>query len=106
MDRDEASEFHGFEWDADKSALNLWTRGYGFEFASRVFDGPCLRRSSSTTSGETRFAVFGRVEGLVILVVWTTQQGRRRIISSRVANIYEQRKYWAYRASFPGGSES
>jgi uncharacterized DUF497 family protein len=36
-----------FSWDAQKSEANLAARGFDFEFASLIFDGPIARASAT-----------------------------------------------------------
>lgn len=44
-----------FAWDPEKSEVNLRERGFDFEFASRIFDGPTLEK-------EDRRHDYGRCE--------------------------------------------
>ena len=63
--------------------------------ASRVFDDPLVLTEQDLTEdyGEDRFVAVGRVEGLLITVVFTERGERVRIISARKANNDERRAY-------------
>ena len=90
-------EFDGVEWDEKKSERNLAIRGFGFAYAARVFQVPCVERESrSDDSGEHRFVTTGQVEELLLTVVWTPRGLVRRIISARYASRKERRMYHAY----------
>jgi hypothetical protein len=90
-----------FEWDPKKSEANLRERGFDFEFATLVFDGPTLERSDRRQDyGEARIVAIGIADGVALTVVYTdrrTGQGRlvRRIISARRSNRRERKAYEA-----------
>ncbi len=68
-----------FSWDARKSEANLSARGFDFEFASLVFDGPTLERVDDRADyGERRVSARETV---------------RRIISARRSNRQERKNY-------------
>jgi len=90
-------DFEGFEWDESKSEQNLADRGFDFDFASRVFDGTyVVREQQRPDGGERRYVVIGKVDGLVIQVIWTPRGRKRRIISSRLAKKHEAAQYHGY----------
>ncbi len=77
-----------FEWDQEKSGANLEDRGFDFEFAASIFDGPTLERVDTRKDyGETRVIAIGLVEDICLTVVYTDRQVGdrilRRIISSK-----------------------
>ena len=87
-----------FDWDEDKSDLNLATRGFDFEFASQVFEGPTLERIDDRKEyGEVRVVAIGRADGHLLTVVNTdgVDVGEivRRIISARRSNHHERQAY-------------
>lgn len=84
-----------FEWDENKSALNLAKHGISFEEAKLIFDGPVLTRPDKRTDyGEVREISVGSILGTVVVVVVHTQRGRAtRLISARLANRSERRRY-------------
>ena len=87
-----------FSWDARKSEENLRLRGFDFEFASQVFDGPTFERVDDRADyGEVRRIAIGLADGLHLTVVYTDRRGpremTRRIISARRSNRRERRVY-------------
>ncbi len=81
-----------FEWDEEKSPRNLAERG--FEFACRIFEGDIIEQEDTRRDyGERRVIALGEVEGDVFAVVYTWREGRRRIISGRLANRNERNVY-------------
>src|SRR5262245_31142337 len=84
-----------FEWDDGKAEVNRRKHKISFRAASRVFDDPLvlIEQDLAADYGEDRFVAVGRVEGLLITVVFTERGERVRIISARKANSDEQRAY-------------
>lgn len=83
-----------FEWDDGKSAKNLRERGFGFDFATLIFEGRVLEaRDDRVDYGEDRVVAIGEADGVVMTVVYTDRQDARRIISARLANRKE-RQIW------------
>jgi uncharacterized protein len=83
-----------FEWDEAKSQRTLSERGFGFDYAARIFLGPTLERQDNRRNyGETRMQAIGRVGEDVLFVVYTNRNNARHIISARLANRKE-RKSW------------
>ncbi len=83
-----------FEWDGVKSDQNLRQRGFGFDSAAWVFDGPTLEAVDDRRAyGEIRIRAIGRVDENVLVVVYTDRNEVRRIISARKANRKE-RQLW------------
>jgi uncharacterized DUF497 family protein len=77
-----------FEWDTAKSDANLRDRGFDFDFASLIFNGPTLEREDRRKDyGERRVVATGFADGIHLTVVYTDrQEGEegilRRIISA------------------------
>ena len=89
----------GFEWDESKSLRNFRERGFDFEFASRVFDRPCLEEEDQRNNyGERRLVATGVIEETVFVVVYTWRGKKRRIISARLAKKGERD---GYRKAYP-----
>ena len=88
-----------FSWDARKSSRNLKERGFDFEFATQIFDGPTLERVDSRRDyGERRVVALGLAQGIALTVVytdWADTGGEinRRIISARKSNRREREAY-------------
>jgi uncharacterized DUF497 family protein len=88
-------ESDDFEWDDAKAEANLRKHGISFRAASSVFDDPLvvIELDLSEDYGEDRFVATGRVEGLLVTVVYTERGDCIRIISARKANADERRTY-------------
>ena len=87
-----------FSWDHRKSAENLRTRGFDFEFATLIFEGPTLERHDVRRDyGEPRVVAIGFAQGIPLTVVYTdrveTGATVRRIISARVSSRHEREAY-------------
>jgi uncharacterized DUF497 family protein len=81
------------DYDPDKRAWTLRERGLDFEHAKEVFAANHLTRIDDRIDyGEERFATAGRLDGRIVLVVWTPRGELRRIISMRKANERESKK--------------
>ena len=82
-----------FEWDETKSDRNRSERGFGFEVAVLIFDGPVIEWCDIREEwGEARIVAIGSVDGHVLAVVYTDRGDIRRIISARRA----RKKEWNY----------
>jgi uncharacterized protein len=88
-----------FDWDATKSDRNLVQRGFDFEFASQVFGTTYVEFDDTRRDyGERRIVALGLADGVPLTVVFTDRvvvDGAvvRRIISARVSNRRERRRY-------------
>lgn len=85
-------------WDARKSDRNLRARGFDFEFATQVFDGPTLERHDTRRDyGERRVIAIGMADGITLTLVYTDRaeagERVRRIISARVSSRSERQAY-------------
>jgi uncharacterized DUF497 family protein len=88
-----------FTWDRSKSGENLRVRGFDFEFASLVFEGPALEREDQRRDyGEKRVIAIGLAQGIALTVVHTDRAEAgavvRRIISARLSNRRERQAYF------------
>ena len=90
-----------FEWDPAKSEANLRERGFDFEFATLVFEGPTLEvQDRRHDYGESRIVAIGLADGLDLTVIYTDRRDSRgnivrRIISARRSNRRERKAYKA-----------
>lgn len=89
-----------FEWDEAKNLSNERKHGIRFEQAVLAFLDPLvISRKDRVQGGEDRWQTFGRVEGLLLLLVAHTVRNEDtgeeviRIISARRATPKERRKY-------------
>lgn len=95
-----------FESDPNKAASNKKKHkkkngtGLTFEEAEQVFDDEFFLEkydAENSSLEETRFRVIGRVKSqLIVFVVYTPRNGKRRIISARVANERERKLYYEH----------
>jgi len=88
-----------FAWDARKSARNPRERGFDFEFATLIFDGPTLERHDTRRDyGEQRIIAIGLAQGFALTVVYSDRAEAggvvRRIISARMSNRRERQAYF------------
>ncbi len=88
-----------FEWDLLKAQSNKKVHaGLTFDEAWQVFDDPFyLERydAEHSTLEEERYQVIGRVKRqLLVFVVYTPRNGKRRIISARPAVSRERKLYY------------
>ena len=97
-----------FEWDPAKSNANLTDRGFDFEFATQVFEGPTLEVEDRRQDyGEVRVAAIGLAQGIALTVIYTDRKDEagdlvRRIISARRSS---QREREAYRTAIQGSTQ-
>ncbi|CAN7193858.1 BrnT family toxin [Trinickia sp. LjRoot230] len=85
------------EFDANKRDKTLTERGLDFARASDVFAGRHFTVEDTREDyGESRYITVGKVDGRMVIIVWTPRGEARRIVSMRKANDREQTRY-AYR---------
>ena len=79
-----------FEWDETKSKRNLEGRGFGYDAAALIFEGPVIEWCDVREAwGEARVVAVGSVNGVLLAVVYTDRGDVRRIISARKARKKE-----------------
>jgi len=78
------------EFDPEKRAATLASRGLDFADASLIFDGDTFTWLDERVEyGEDRFVTMGLLRSRTVVLVWTWRQRARRIISMRYANEKE-----------------
>jgi uncharacterized protein len=87
-----------FDWDPAKSERTLKHRGFDFDFAVQVFDGPTVERIDDRKDyGEIRVVAIGMADGLSLTIVYTDRvdvgEIVRRIASARRSNHHEREAY-------------
>ena len=84
-----------FEWDNAKAAHNLASHGISFETARLAFKDvfAVVREDRRQNYGENRFIMLGMVEERLLAVAYTMRGERVRIISARLAEPRERRRY-------------
>ena len=82
------------EFDPEKRNKTLLERGLDFQRASEIFDGVHYTFDDDRFSyAEARHITIGRLDGRMVVMVWTLRFKARRIISLRKANEREQKIY-------------
>ena len=86
-----------FQWDDRKAASNLTDHKVGFETARNVFRDPFALDwlDESEDYGEDRFCVIGKSDGGLLFVAYTMRGETIRIISARLAEAFERRRYYS-----------
>ncbi len=84
-----------FEWDAAKAIANGERHGVTFEAARAAFKDPFALDwlDESEDYGEDRFVVLGMAEGRLLYVAYTMRGESIRMISARLAEPFERRRY-------------
>jgi uncharacterized protein len=87
-----------FEWDDAKNTINQIKHGIKFEEARLIFNGPVLTATDTRHDyGEQREISMGALNmEIVITIVHTDRNGRKRIISARKANRKERGMYYEH----------
>jgi len=81
-------------FDPAKRAKALADRSLDFARCEEVFAGNHLTIEDDRKDyGEQRCFTIGRLDGRMVVVVWTPRDGHERIISMRKANDRERRAY-------------
>jgi uncharacterized DUF497 family protein len=82
------------EFDSRKRDKTLAERGLDFANAVRVFEGHQFTLEDDRQDySEPRFITVGKLDGRMVMVVWTLRGTTRRIISMRKCNEREQALY-------------
>ena len=82
------------EFDPPKRQATLERRGLDMARAAEIFAEPTLTIPDDRADyGEPRFITIGRLDGRMVVTVWTPRGAARRIISLRKANDREQALY-------------
>jgi len=81
-------------FDPAKRAKTLAARNLDFAHADKVFAGHHFTWADTRKDyGEPRFITVGKLEGRMVVMVWTPCEESHRIISLRKANEREQTRY-------------
>lgn len=93
-----------FEWDTAKNELNIQKHGFDFADAAACFHSPLLvRKDTRHDYDEPRLVGLGRIQDVVVDIVFTRRGDRIRVISLRRANRRERQLY--FRFLQPGQSD-
>jgi uncharacterized DUF497 family protein len=86
-----------YSWDEVKNAINIRKHGLSFIEANLVYEAPVkLTLSSKYEGNEERWIDMAKVNGNILLFVYTIRGGTIRCISLRKASRKERRLYDAY----------
>jgi uncharacterized protein len=93
-------EEHDFEWDDAKAARNLREHKVTFEMARQAFSDAfsVAREDRRAPYGEARYILIGMAGGRLLHVAYTFREERIRIISARLAEPRERRRYYEHNA--------
>ena len=81
-------------FDPEKRRETLIRRGLDMARAAEVFEGRTLTvQDDRRDHGEERFITIGFLDQRMVVVVRTSRNGTRRVISLRKANEREQARY-------------
>jgi len=89
-----------FEWDETKANANITKHGIDFQGAIRIFEDFFVVIPSDRPQ-EERWKAIGAVDDVVITVVFTWRETRRRIISARRSKQDEKQAYHQAHAGRP-----
>jgi uncharacterized DUF497 family protein len=82
------------DFDPDKRNQALAERGVDFARAGEVFAGRHFTAEDTREDySELRYITLGKLDGRMVVMVWTPRGEARRIISMRKANEREQTRY-------------
>lgn len=84
-----------FEWDDAKAAINLARHGVSFEAARQACNDAftAVREDRRHDYGEDRYVLLGMAQDRLVCVTYTIRGERIRIISARLAEPQERRRY-------------
>jgi uncharacterized protein len=85
-----------FEWDGEKNTANIKNHGIDFLDAALIFENPILEAVDDRADyGEVRYSALGLSGETVLYVVYTRRgENTLRIISARMANRHDAKKYY------------
>lgn len=87
-----------FNWDPTKNEKTRQERGFGFDYAVRMFAGPTVEAIDRRRDhGEERIRAIGEVDGRVYVLIYTDRLKVRWIISAWKASGKDLRR-WQNRA--------
>lgn len=89
-----------FEWDDEKSRGNLAKHGIPFELLPACFEGPMLAQVDDRfDDGETRWIAIAFLGDVPVVIAYTVDDERVRLISARKATRRERSRFAAFLAA-------
>ena len=87
-----------YEWDENKNRLNIEKHFIDFNDAKEIFNDGYRLEYMVHKNKEDRVVVIGKVNDVVIVVVYTMRHKNIRLISARMARRIERKEYKERRA--------
>lgn len=84
-----------YEWDENKRLINIEKHSIDFVGAVHVFEDTNRIETENAHHSEIRYTALGLIEDIVIFLVYTYRDDRKRIISARRANKNEREIYYS-----------
>jgi len=84
---------HSYEWDEQKRLSNLRKHGIDFRDVVLLEDNPMLVGPARTVNDEARWMAVGRMNSIIVTMIFTKRDEAIRIISLRSATRDERRRY-------------
>jgi uncharacterized DUF497 family protein len=82
------------EWDEAKNRENIARHGIDFGNAPRILEQPILVRLDDREDyGEDRWIALGRLDDVIVVMVFADREDRVRVISIRKASRHERQIY-------------
>ena len=83
------------EWDNNKNKINIEKHGIDFLDAYKIFENPIISKIDNRIDyQEKRFIGIGKLEQVVVILVYTKRGKNIRVISIRKANKIERKIYY------------
>jgi uncharacterized DUF497 family protein len=83
-----------FDWDPAKHDKTRRDRGFGFDYAARIFAGPTVEAMDQRRDyGEERIRAIGEIDGRAFVVIYTDRSKVRWIISAWKASGRDLRQW-------------
>jgi uncharacterized DUF497 family protein len=86
-----------YEWDETKNQINIDKHGIAFEIAQEILNDPHGYEVSRVVGDEVRIKYVGKIDNVVLSVVYTIRGAKYRVISVRCASKTERRIYNEYK---------
>jgi uncharacterized DUF497 family protein len=84
-----------FEWDENKRLSNIEKHKIDFIDAITIFDGFVYTfQDTRKDYGEPRFVSIGLLSDILVSLVFTSRETKRRVISVRMSRPQERKKYY------------
>ena len=83
-----------FEWDTENEGVHVRKHGIDFSTVSRIWEATVFEKSDARHDyGEERFIGVGKVDGRLLVVVYTWRGETRHIITAWKVREHGKRRY-------------